>query len=255
MAAFLRIAVSGRELCHGKRNLREHLTGILGGTAAVRALFAGDAVCQDRNDQLGIPFQADDGKLAQGNIELSVFTAHTKIFIEEIPNLLWDQGSGLLAAAAVTAVPYFTGKYHGIQYLHGGYRSIVLKTRVVTAVYMGFGVFTAEHSLFGEYGQTIEGSRSAALDHGIYQNPVVEGYINTVAALVKGYILHIHGCMEQFSTADVDRGGVFQNGLASGGQVYSQVFNTVLIPAGIRNFSDMDGHGIPKILRSAALAV
>lgn len=255
MTGILGIAVSGRKLSRGEGNLGEHFAGILCGTAAVRTFLAGNAVGKNRYYQLSIPLQADDRELPQSYIESSALIAHTEILVEKLPNLLGDKGSGLLAAAAVAAVLDSAGENHGIQNLNGCHRGIVLKARVVTAVYMGLGILTAEYYLFGEYRKAVKGGRSAALDYGIYQNTVVEGDIDAVAAPVKGYILNFHGRMEQLCTANMHRSGIFQNGLASGGQVNSQVFDTILIPAGICDLLYMDRHGFPDILRSAALAV
>ena len=60
--------IGREELVYGELYLTEHITGILmAAVLAATAILAGDAVVISRNEQLGIPFHADNGELSQGN--------------------------------------------------------------------------------------------------------------------------------------------------------------------------------------------
>ena len=68
------VAAPGGELLGGEGNTAEHFAGIFGAAAGgIAAFFGGDGIIQHRYDQLGIPLQADDGKLAQRHKQTAVF--------------------------------------------------------------------------------------------------------------------------------------------------------------------------------------
>lgn len=59
----------GEELVNGELNLTEDITGILFRCAAGSGTFlVGQAVIVDGDQELGVPLQANDGELAQGNV-------------------------------------------------------------------------------------------------------------------------------------------------------------------------------------------
>ena len=57
------VAAGGGELPGGEWDPGEHLAGIFRKTGIVAALLGRNGVFQNRNHQLGIPFQTNDGKL------------------------------------------------------------------------------------------------------------------------------------------------------------------------------------------------
>jgi len=119
---------------------------------------------------------------------------------------------------------------------------------------VGAAVFSAENRPFGKYCQTVQGSGPGTADGGISQDPVVEGYIDAVVIPVKGHRLHIDICVQQFRTAYPGTGGCVQQCLGTLGQKDPQIFNAILIPAAVGDFSGVDGHSLPQILRITAQA-
>ena len=70
-----------------------------------------------------------------------------------------------------------------------GGRAVVLAQAGVASVNMCPVVFAAENGPFGEDGKPIQGRGTGAADHGIGQDPVVEGQIDAVMIPVKSHRL------------------------------------------------------------------
>ena len=112
---------------------------------------------------------------------------------------------------------------------------------------VGAAVFAAEDCPLGKHGKTIKTGGPACANDGICKDPVEEGDIDTVVASVKCHRLYIDVGVKQFGAADSGIGAGIQDSLGSGGQVNTQIFDTVLIPTGVGNFLGMDGHCLPQI--------
>lgn len=67
--------------------------------------------------------------------------------------------------------------------------------------------------------------------------------------------LHVNVGVQQLGTAHLSTGSRIQNLLRSGGQIHPQILDAVLIPAGVGDFSGVNGHGTPQILGAAAQRV
>ena len=113
---------------------------------------------------------------------------------------------------------------------------------------------TQDHPL-GEHRYAAQGGGPVGPYDGIRKNAVVKGNIDAVVAFVKGYRLYIYVGIHQFGAPDPGIGGGFQYPLGPCRQVYGQVFNTILIPTGIGDFSGVNGHGLPQIIGIAAQTV
>ena len=120
---------------------------------------------------------------------------------------------------------------------------------------MGPAVFAAEDGALGEYGKATEGCRHGRAGHGVGQDLVVEGDVDTVVVAVKGHRLHIDIGMQQPGGAHLYPGGAVQDLLGTGGEPDPQVFDAVLVTAGVRDLSGVDGHGVAQIVRPAAQSV
>ena len=120
---------------------------------------------------------------------------------------------------------------------------------------MGTAVFAAEDGPLGEYRQAAEGGRHGRAGHGVGQDLIVEGDVNTVVVAVEGHRLHIDIGMQQPGRAHLHPGGAVQDLLGPGGEPDPQIFDAVLVAAGVRDFSGVDGHGAAQIVRAAAQSV
>ena len=77
------VAVPGSKLGSGEGNPGEHLAGILGAAAGGFAAFLGrNGVLHYRDHQLSVPFQADDGELAQCDEESFPVAGENKFLIK-----------------------------------------------------------------------------------------------------------------------------------------------------------------------------
>jgi len=121
-AALLRltalIAAPGRKLRCRERNPAEHLAGILGAARRITAFLGRDAVVQNRNHQLCIPFQPNDGKLPQRYKQPAPIPGEHQFLIKHLPDIGRDLDRGSLLAVAVTDIPHLGAEHHGIQHLH-----------------------------------------------------------------------------------------------------------------------------------------
>ena len=125
----------------------------------------------------------------------------------------------------------------------------------VAAENMGPAVLTAEDGPLGEHGQPAQGGGAIVADGGIGQNLVVECNVDAVVIAVKGHGLHFNAGIQQLGAAGLYPGTGIQNGLGAGGQIDTQVFNAVLITAGVGNFAGVNGHGLLQVAGIAAQGV
>ena len=125
----------------------------------------------------------------------------------------------------------------------------------VAAEDVGAAVFPAEDSPLGKYGQSVEGGRTGRADHRICQHLIIKGNIDAVMVAVKGHGLHLDGGIEKLGAAHLCVGGGIQQLLGTGGQVYTQIFDAVLIPTGIGDFPGVNGHSLAQIVGIAAQGI
>ena len=104
-----RVPVGGEELVDRELHMPEQLAGILvAGAAVAGALLLGHAVIVDRDQQLGIPLQANERELAQGYIETLTFAGEVQIAAEAGADTGGHIGE-LTAAAAVAGAMAVAG--------------------------------------------------------------------------------------------------------------------------------------------------
>jgi len=142
------IAVSGSELGGGEGDPGEHLAGILGAAARIlTAFFGGDGVIHYRDYQLGIPFQTNDGELAQGDEEPPPVAGEDQFLVEQAGDPVGDV-DGFLAGAVADFLD-LGAEDHGVQYLHCGHQ-FAMQIYVAAMVSSFFSTTRTVPSLFTE---------------------------------------------------------------------------------------------------------
>ena len=124
----------------------------------------------------------------------------------------------------------------------------------IAAEDVGPAVLAAQDGPLAEYSQSVEGRGTAGAYHRVRQHTVVESDVNAVVVPVKGDRLHIDVGVNQLRAADPDIGAV-QKLLRTAGQVAPEIFNAVLVTAGVGDLSRVDGHGLTQIAGIAAQSV
>ena len=114
------VTAGGGELPGGEGDAAEQLAGILGAAGIVGAFLGGDGVIQHRNDQLSVPLQADDGELAQRDVQPAAVAGQYQLVVEEPPDGRGNlDGTGF---AAIADIFDFGTEDHGIQHFHCGHQ-------------------------------------------------------------------------------------------------------------------------------------
>ena len=120
---------------------------------------------------------------------------------------------------------------------------------------VGPAVLTAEHRPLGEHRQAAEGGGHGRARHGVGQDLIVEGHVDAVVVAVKGHGLHIDVGVQEPGGADLHPGGAVQELLGRPREPDPQVFDAVLVTAGVRDLSGVDGHGLPQVVGHAPQGV
>ena len=108
------ITPPGDELALREWDTAEHFAGIFAAARRITAFLGGNAVVQNRHHQLGIPLQADNGKLPQCHQQIPGCTACDQLFVEDTA----DGGRDLCHGAVPTVFLKFGTEYHRIQDFH-----------------------------------------------------------------------------------------------------------------------------------------
>ena len=108
------IAATGSELALREWNAAEHLAGVFAAAGGIAALLGGNAVIQNRHYQLGVPLQADNGKLPQSHQQIAGRTACYQLFVEDTADGCRDLCHPTVSATFLE----FGAEYHGIQHFH-----------------------------------------------------------------------------------------------------------------------------------------
>lgn len=115
---FLIVAISGCELISGEGNPGEHFTGIFSTAGSVATFFGGNAVIQNRYDQLCISFQSNDGELSQGDEKPSIFSGEYKGLVKHLGNALGNVNNSVFFTFALAYIKHFGAEHHGIKNFH-----------------------------------------------------------------------------------------------------------------------------------------
>ena len=98
-----------------------------------------------------------------------------------------------------------------------GRRSVEGTDAGVAAVDVSAAVFSTENRPFAEDCQTVQCGGACIAYHGIGQNAIVEGHIDTVMVPVEGDWFDINVRCDQLRAADPGVGSIVQYGLGTGG--------------------------------------
>ena len=124
LAAATAAAVSTRpvgreELVDGELHVTEDLTGILlAGAAVAGAFLLRHAVVIDRDEQLGVPLQADEGELAKRDVEPLALAAEVQIAAEAGTDAGGHVAELAALAVAVAGIHQLHAQSQGIHRLH-----------------------------------------------------------------------------------------------------------------------------------------
>ena len=250
------LAALGGELGGGEGDAAEKFAGVFGAARGVAAFLGGDAVVHNGDDQLGVPLQADDGKLAQGHIEFSPVGLEHQVLVKLVFHPLRQLHRAALPGKAVADFPHPGAEDHGVQGFYDGCGAVGKAVGpAVAAVDVGPAFLAAEHHPLGKDGQTAQGRRAAGADDRIRQHPVEEGDVDAVVAAVKGHGADVYVGAQQLRTPDSRPGGALQGPLGAGGEIDGQVLNAVLVPTGVGDFTGVNGHCLPQVVGAAAQGV
>ena len=231
-------AVVGREeLAHRELDLPEQLAGVLlAAVAAAVAVLLRHAVVVGRHEQLGVPLQADDGKLAQGNKQAMHIAAGDQLLREAGAH----RGRNLAAVVVVMALAYLHQLHpqdDGIHRLHhgGGSSGSGQALDVTAAVLSGGGehlgaAFAAkeDHPLV-KHRQTGDLHGAGGAHKGVGGNAVEVPHIHGVEPPVEGDRLHIDVRVQQLGATRLHRYRPVNDLLAAPGGVDPQVLDAVFI--------------------------
>ena len=84
------VAAAGRKLILREWDTAEHLAGVFTAAGRIAALFGWHAIVQHGNNQLGVPLQAYDRKLAQGYQQIAGCPAGDQFFVEYTADSCWN---------------------------------------------------------------------------------------------------------------------------------------------------------------------
>ena len=112
------VAALRGELIGGEWDPAEQFTGILTTARCIAAVLGGQAVVQNWHHKLGIPLQADDGKLTQGHIQTAGVPGYHQFLVKESADAAGDLVHTMVAAVAFATLAHLGGQDHGIQNLH-----------------------------------------------------------------------------------------------------------------------------------------
>lgn len=111
---------AGVEGLHGEIDAAKDVAGALRAAdrAGLRAALGGDAVVEGRDEQLGLPLQADDGELADGHKQTAALAGEHQLIIKPAQDALGQLRKLRTRARAGAAVHHAGGQNHGIHHLH-----------------------------------------------------------------------------------------------------------------------------------------
>lgn len=113
------IAPRGGKLLCREWDAAEHFAGVFGAPAAfLTAFFTGHGVVQYRHDELGFPFQPDDGKLPQCHKQLPLTAGDHQRLIKEFTDAVGYLDTDRILTTAGIALADLRGQNHGVQDFH-----------------------------------------------------------------------------------------------------------------------------------------
>ena len=250
---------AGREkLPNGEGHVAEQAAGVL--LVAAAALRLGDAVVIHRDQQLGVPLQPHQGKLAQGHIEpaASAVVEH-QLLAEAAGDERRNFRQAALTAPGLAAVVHPGVQNDGVHGLHHGggqvgthaAGDIQLVNDRVGGKDLGAALAAEQDAALVEHAQALGPDATGRSGTHLQGHAVEKPHVNGVESPVEGHRLHIGVNVQQLRRAA-------PNHLASGQQLHGrcrgiepQVLHAVLVAAGIEDLPCMDTNGLANTAQIA----
>lgn len=246
-------SVRGEEFLHRECDALEQVTGIT--AAAAGAFFLGHAVIKNRNEQLAVTLQTNDGELAQRDKDDTVFLSSGEVAVEALADTGRDLADVAVTAAVGTPLNQFGVQNDRIDSFHHCNRKVAafdqLPVQCIDLNLRGEDLgaaFAAEqdHSLV-EYAEALHLHRAGTGAVGIQGNAVEVSHVNGVVAAVEGNRFYVNVSVEKFRSAAFYRLGAAEYFLAFGRGEEAQILHTILVSAGIIDLFRMDANGLAGI--------
>lgn len=230
-------AVGWEKFVHGELDVAEDLAGVLLAAGATGTLLLRHAVVVGRHEELSLPLQADDGELAQGDIDPLVLPAEAQIAAKAGADTGRDLGELAVAGAALAHVHQLHAQDDWIyRFYHGSGEIALAHVLLVQAAEAGLGAEDLGVPLAAEEDDPLVKDAQAADLHrpgrphkGVGGDPVEVADIHRVEAAVEAYRLHVDVNIEQFRRPGLDADGPLNGALRVLGRVEPKVLNAVLI--------------------------
>ena len=243
----------GREkFVHGELDAAEHVTGVLLAVViSAAAVLGGDAVVVDGDEQLGIPLQADDRELAQGDKDPMLVAAGHQLVAEAGGHRRGDIQAAAVAGAALAHIHQLQTEDQGVHRLHHrggqvglGY-ALHLALAPVGGKALGAALAAEEHDPLTEHGQAADLDGAGRPHKGIGCDAVEVPHIHGKEAPVEGDRLHINVRVQQLGGPGLDGLGPVDYLLRTAGGVNSQILDAVLVSARVKDLFRVYAHGLP----------
>lgn len=181
------------ELVDRELNLLEQLTGIVVADVAA-ALLVGDAAVVNRNQQMCVTLQTNDGELTQSHKKyMAGIGNHSERFVEDVENLLGDRCDGAGQSARIRWCADIRIQQNGLYGFHHsfwvGRGNGNIGAGLVAAAGRGYkqlgaAVAAKQNGTLGKNGKSGDGSGAGAVGIGFAVDLVVVGQIHCIKSTV-----------------------------------------------------------------------
>ena len=111
-------AVGREEFIHREVDVLEQLAGVLAGASAAGTVFIGQAVIEDRHEQLAVPLQTYNRKLAQGHKGPAAVVSHSQVAAKALADTGRNLADVAVTAAVLAALHQLGIQNNGVHSLH-----------------------------------------------------------------------------------------------------------------------------------------
>ena len=243
VAATATAVILGREkFIDREAHFAEQIAGIVGCRAA--ALLTRHAVVVNRHQHLHIADELDDGKDTDGDIDDLAVGLVTEVAAVLIADTLRNASASAtaVAVAAVTGLAHACGENDGFCNLNAAAREIAgghfLRIAAVSTIfaveYFHTSLAAVQDDLFLEHTDTADGVAGHITSSVDIQLDFKEkGQIAGIIASIERQCFHVDVCCDDLSFSGAYGNGMIDDHLIPLCKVYAQVFQTILVRAGI----------------------
>lgn len=247
----------GTELIDGELYFLEQLTGVVVAAVAA-ALLIRDAAVINRDQQMGVAFQADDGELPQRHIKcMAGIRNHSERFVENVENLFRNRGNGAGHRAGRRCAD-ISIQQNGLHRFHHSVRigrgDGNMGAGLVAAAGRGHKQLSAavaaeQNGSLGENGKTGDRGGAGTTGVGFTVDLVVVSQIDRIKTAVhlQGVNGHYDGNQRGMTTRDTLR--VVEDFLGRAREIDAQIFDAVFGLTGVEDFFRMNTSGFSNRIR------